>query len=242
LDRDLSPGNPADGIDIEPAARLAKLRSDHPDAKLSTELLRFDERTIVVRAEISLPSGAGASGMAAVPSDRTEAVVAAETRAISRALMFFGYGAVETAVITPAATPSRPQPIEPKSDQIARAASRPETPASPPPLTVAVEPPPAKETPVRAAETGRPLVASTPAVEPQPRSVAQPQSPAQPVPVAVEADPPMEDFSWTAFWNWARKLGYQSKPGIEEAIGQSITSLSPAQVRTLLREKTGVEG
>ena len=44
-----------------------------------------------------------------------------------------------------------------------------------------------------------------------------------------------------SFWNWARKLGYQSKPEVEAVIGQSITSLNPAQVRNLLREKAGLD-
>jgi hypothetical protein len=56
-----------------------------------------------------------------------------------------------------------------------------------------------------------------------------------------EPEPPLEDYSWTAFWNWARRLGYQNKVAVEEVIGQSITSLSPAQVRNLLRAKTGAE-
>jgi hypothetical protein len=64
--------------------------------------------------------------------------------------------------------------------------------------------------------------------------------PAPPAP-AQEDDPPLEDFSWTAFWNWARKLGYQNKPAVEELLGHSITDMSPARVRVLLREKVGVE-
>lgn len=62
-----------------------------------------------------------------------------------------------------------------------------------------------------------------------------------PQPTADEGDPPLEDYSWTAFWKWARKAGYQDKATVEELIGESITSLSPAQVRDALREKTGIE-
>jgi hypothetical protein len=57
----------------------------------------------------------------------------------------------------------------------------------------------------------------------------------------VDAEPPLEDYSWTAFWKWAREHGYQNKAAVEELIEQSITSLSPAQVRNALRAKMGVD-
>lgn len=56
-----------------------------------------------------------------------------------------------------------------------------------------------------------------------------------------DADPPLEDYSWTAFWKWARNLGYENKVAVEEIIGEPITSLSPAQVRNALRAKAGVD-
>jgi hypothetical protein len=56
-----------------------------------------------------------------------------------------------------------------------------------------------------------------------------------------DADPPLEDYSWTAFWRWARKHGYESKVEVETLIGESITSASsPAHIRNALRAKTGI--
>ena len=53
------------------------------------------------------------------------------------------------------------------------------------------------------------------------------------------AEPALEDYSFTAFWRWARELGYQNKDAIETLIGRSITGLSPADLRTLVRTARG---
>jgi hypothetical protein len=49
----------------------------------------------------------------------------------------------------------------------------------------------------------------------------------------------LEDYSWTAFWGWARPLGFQHRAEIESFIGRSIASLTPAEVRDLVKEKQG---
>jgi hypothetical protein len=92
---------------------------------------------------------------------------------------------------------------------------------APVPAPVQAPPSPAERTPEPA-----PLVA-----------VARP-SPSQPAP---DDDPPLEDYSWTSFWTWARTLGYQEKADIEKAIGLTITSLGPAEIRDAIRAATGVE-
>jgi hypothetical protein len=51
--------------------------------------------------------------------------------------------------------------------------------------------------------------------------------------------PPLEDYSWTAFWKWAREQGYESKGGIEAFIGRQMNNLSPAEVRQLIVAKRG---
>ncbi len=56
-------------------------------------------------------------------------------------------------------------------------------------------------------------------------------------PSATEAEPPLEDYSWTAFWKWAREQGYESKGGIEAFIGCPMNNLNPAEVRQLILAK-----
>ena len=89
-----------------------------------------------------------------------------------------------------------------------------------------------------AAEPVRP---ATPSVSEEPARIAPPLEEPEEADPPAEDDAPLEDYSWTAFWLWARKIGYQNKTAVEEVIGQSITSLNPAQVRNLLRTKTGAE-
>lgn len=198
------------------AARLRALRDEHSDAQVTTELVRFDDSVAIVRAAIVLPGGGSASGYGGSSAPGHEAVEEAETRALSRALTVLGYGG-EARVASASAGAGQRAP-EPSVEH------RP--PAAEPAATPAAEPAPRAATAQRA--PARPAASAA--------SSAQPAS----KPVAATADePPLEDYSWTAFWNWARKLGYQNKPAVEELIGQSITSLSPAQVRDLMREKTG---
>jgi hypothetical protein len=68
-------------------------------------------------------------------------------------------------------------------------------------------------------------------------------SPSQRTSSASNADavdqPPLEDYSWTAFWKWAREQGYESKGGIEAFIGRQMNNLSPLEVRQLILAKRG---
>ena len=206
-------GNKQQPIDGGVAALLRTLRTEHPDAQITTDLVRLDETLAVVRAAIVLPGGGSASGYGASSAGGHESVEGAEIRALSRALAVLGYAS---------AVESRPA-VE----------SVPVAPAAPEPTRIPVEQP--------APEPAG--VPEEPARRPQAES-ARPATRSAPTPVQTAVsgdDPPLEDYSWTAFWNWARGLGYQNKTAVEELIGQSITSLSPAQVRNLLREKTGAD-
>jgi hypothetical protein len=44
----------------------------------------------------------------------------------------------------------------------------------------------------------------------------------------------LEDYSWTAFWRWARKRGVKDRPAIESVIGRSLGDMTPAEVRAAL--------
>jgi hypothetical protein len=196
-------------------ARLRALRDEHPDAQVTTELVRLDDVVAVVRAAIVLPGGGSASGFGASSAGGHEAVEEAETRALSRSLTVLGYGAGERVSA----------PVE----EFRHTRETPGGPAAEPGSPAATAPEVPRPAPVKPA---------APSPQPTPSSPAPAQAETA---AATDDEPPLEDYSWTAFWNWARKLGYQNKPAVEELIGQSITSLNPAQVRNLIREKTGAQ-
>jgi len=204
-------------------ARLRTLREEHPDAQVTTELVRLDETVALVRAAIVLPNGGSASGFGSAGSGGHDAVEDAETRALNRALTVLGYAPVaQTTRDVPAEEPPQPaQPVPPA--QPAR-----ETTVEPSEPAAREEPPAREPAPARAAARQEPAGAATSSARPTPAT-------------ELDDDPPLADYSWTEFWKWARSLGFGNKQMVEELIGQSISNLNPAQVRVLLREKTEAE-
>jgi hypothetical protein len=68
--------------------------------------------------------------------------------------------------------------------------------------------------------------------EPPKSARETPQAPRQVNETAV-----LEDYSWNAFWQWARSQGYMSKDDLDRAIGRSTTGMNPAQIRDLLANR-----
>ena len=48
------------------------------------------------------------------------------------------------------------------------------------------------------------------------------------------ADQELVDYSWSAFWPWARERGLNGPREIENLIGQQVAGLSPAELRDLI--------
>lgn len=196
---------------------LRVLRDDHPDAEIVTELVRLDPELVVMRAELVIPGGGRASGYGAVSGGSPVAIETAESRALLRALNAMGYGEAQEhpPVIAPDPLTRPARTVSPAPQPVSAATPVDDAePAGHAPGNDAVpQPRTAERTPARAVDT-------------------------EPVTHDPDADPPLEDYSWTAFWNWARGLGYQNKIEVEKVLDQSITSLSPAEVRDLLRTKT----
>jgi hypothetical protein len=81
----------------------------------------------------------------------------------------------------------------------------------------------------------QPRVVPFPSHEPEqdPAPDPTPQPPTQSTTTASQDDPEPEDISWTAFWTWARANGFANREALEEAIGQPIKDLMPAEIRRL---------
>lgn len=105
----------------------------------------------------------------------------------------------------------------------------PSTPLGPEP---AAEPPPTQSPP------SPPQVVSVRTEQAQAPAPVRPE--ATPASTAATDDPPLEDYSWTAFWNWARGHGYANRADLEQKLSVSINGMSPADVRVLIRERSGI--
>jgi hypothetical protein len=53
-------------------------------------------------------------------------------------------------------------------------------------------------------------------------------------PSPVVADQELVDYSWSAFWPWARERGLNGPREIENLIGQQVAGLSPAELRDFI--------
>lgn len=201
-------GGPEDYLDVR--HRLLWLRREHPDAHITTEHIQIDAESAIFRAQVTIPGGGSASGHGSETArDFTDYIEKAETKALGRALNALGYGA---------------QFAESDDDPLPRAAAR-----------------PPQRLPVRAPESPRPAPPPRPAGPPPPPVRASAPAQVESLPQrrpdpAPTGEPALEDYSWTAFWKWARPLGFDNRDEIEDVVGQSIGSLNPAQVRQLLVE------
>jgi hypothetical protein len=245
-------GGSQDYLDVK--FRLLWLRREHPDAEILTEHVRIDDTTAIFKATVTIPGGGKATGYGSeTAADFGDFIEKAETKAIGRALNALGYGAQfaegdEDTQPAPSMPPARrqtaptPPPASAKPPLVAADTTPPAAQrrpaASPTPLTQrATSARPAAPIDITSAGRERP--------GPEPKSPARPAAeasarPAQPAAdTSTESEPPLEDYSWTAFWRWARPLGFENRGAIEALIGASITNMNPAQVRDLIKEKRG---
>lgn len=78
---------------LEVKWRLLWLRSEHPDARIETELVRLEGGLAVFKARVSLPAGGEATGWGSeTTQDFGDYIEKAETKALGRALAALGFG------------------------------------------------------------------------------------------------------------------------------------------------------
>jgi hypothetical protein len=83
-----------DGRDyLEVKWRLVWLRAEYPTARVSTRLVKHEDGFALFRAQVTLPTGASATGWGSETSqDFADYIEAAETKALGRALAALGFG------------------------------------------------------------------------------------------------------------------------------------------------------
>ena len=213
--------------------RLLWLRKEHPDAELLTEMVEHDQQMAIFKATVTLPTGGKATGYGSeTANDFPDFIEKAETKAIGRALNALGFGAQfgergDESPATPAARPvqdrpaARPLTVPPapvplnRPQQNARPTGRPTTPEMECRRDEAPVPMPVQERPARSAPEASPPLAPPTAASSSP-------------------DADLAEYSWSAFWPWARERGLNGPKEIEAVIGQPVAGLSPAELRALI--------
>ena len=275
--------------------RVQWLRREQPETTITTELVHLDDRVAVVKATVTLPTGAASTCLAAEDfgpdDDRGAAIELAESHALGRALERLGYA------LTPLAAPAEADTDA--ADSVTDA--RPATPADANERLASATPPAPATQPDAAEPTGGPWFSSRQASSspagstgspnddaarpqvvdalrrmrrsdgpdvPERPTAGSPERPDRadrpersdsrrppitlrprgqstqpaPAPASTEGDEaPLEDFSWSAFWKWARQRGFTSHDELGRAIGRPTQSLTPGQIRTALRDAGAVQ-
>ncbi len=84
-------GGTSDYLDVK--WRLVWLRSEHPDAQISTEHITIAGDSAVFKATVAIPGGGSATGYGSeTAKDFGDFIEKAETKALGRALLALGYG------------------------------------------------------------------------------------------------------------------------------------------------------
>lgn len=200
--------------------RLLWLRKEHPDATIVTDLVQHDPQMAIFKATVTLPTGGMATGYGSeTASDFPDFIEKAETKAIGRALNALGYGAQfgdRADEPTPMREAMRPAPpVEPL--------------ARPTPL-----PRQRREAPPPAAQTQQEERPARQEERPARSAPSEPSPPASASPSPAASDPELVDYSWSAFWPWARDRGLNGPREIEMLIGQAVAGLSPRELRELI--------
>ncbi|MBW3633680.1 MAG: hypothetical protein KY456_11710 [Chloroflexi bacterium] len=199
-------GGGTDYLDVK--WRLLWLRKEHPDAEIVTELVQHDPQMAIFKAIVTVPTGGKATGYGSeTASDFPDFIEKAETKAIGRALNALGYGAQFGDFQRPDDPALDPAQTHGSGEHAAPAAR---------PVAL----PRRDETPRRRPEAK----SERPDVTPP---TAASQSPAA-------ADAELVDYSWSAFWPWARERGLNGPKEIENLIGQQVAGLSPAELRDFI--------
>jgi hypothetical protein len=231
--------------------RLLWLRREHPDAEIVTEHVQIDPTLAIFKATVTIPTGGKATGYGSeTAADFADFIEKAETKAIGRALNALGYGAqfgerngeegelsaVAGAAMTRHTEPGvRPAPAFPPVAPAASAAGMPvdaaeavEAPAAPIDFVAGRD----RAAGQRAAAPARPDAASgrTRAATPRP----EPAASAEPAALSGDEEPELAEYSWSAFWPWARGLGLNGPGPVEGLIGRPTAGLTPAELRDLI--------
>lgn len=227
-------------------AAAQRLRREHPEARIVTELVTPPGEHVVVRVTVELPGHGSVSALGSAEDGESRRwVELAEDRALQRALERLGSAAPDA--LAPAGAGTQTFPVtagEARSwDQESESlkSTQPvELPTQPAELVGAVSSSGNGDVAGQAPtdigsaggigrERGTPLVPSTQTARPAtgPEEASRRES-REPRPAT------RSDYGWDEFWRWARARGFSRKDQIAETLGISVADLSPRELRAAL--------
>src|SRR4051794_14256067 len=184
--------------------RLLWLRKEHPDAEIVTELVQHDPQMAIFKATVTVPSGGKATGHGSETASDFPDFI---DKAETKAI-----GRALNALGYGAQFGESQRPEDPVPDHAPVQHGR------------------------QAAPAARPV--ALPRRDERPTNLSQARSePPGETPAATQAaaaDQELVDYSWSAFWPWARERGLNGPREIENLIGQQVAGLSPAELRDFI--------
>jgi hypothetical protein len=184
--------------------RLLWLRKEHPDAEIITDLVQHDPQMAIFKAMVTLPSGGKATGYGSETASDFPDFI---EKAETKAI-----GRALNALGYGAQFSERTEdPVLTQGGE--RSGTTQTAPTRPVPL-------PRRE----------------PKAEqlPNPKAEAPPRTTPVNAPSPATSDPELVDYSWSAFWPWARERGLNGPKAIEALIGRAVAGLSPAELHDLI--------
>lgn len=248
-------GQEADYLDVK--WRLAWLRTEHPDAQITTEHVTLDAATAVFRATVQIPNGGCATGYGSeTRDDFADYIEKAETKSIGRALAALGYGTQFALDFDlEEETGSGPHPIA--DAPVERSEAPREMHPRPRIVPRHEQPEQQKQQPEEVPDSIPGAPSEADGTEQQPSATESPQAPQAPQDTQEEpttaaetaAQPEREpfdaaDYSWNEFWHWARSMGYQSRSQLAELLDLNLDDMTPREIRQRLvdyRRSQGLE-
>jgi hypothetical protein len=184
--------------------RLLWLRKEHPDAEIVTELVQHDPQMAIFKATVTLPTGGKATGYGSETASDFPDFI---EKAETKAI-----GRALNALGYGAQFGDSQRADDPAVERAGDARRQSST-------------PPARPVALRPRERD---------AERRPDPVSERPDQATDAPSPAASDPELVDYSWSAFWPWARERGLNGPKEVENLIGQQVAGLSPAELRDLI--------
>ena len=184
--------------------RLLWLRKEHPDAEIVTELVQHDPQMAIFKATVTVPTGGKATGYGSETASDFPDFI---EKAETKAI-----GRALNALGYGAQFGDSQRSDDPALERAGDGQRRQSSSTAP----------------------ARPVALRPRERDSAPRPSQASERPDDTTPSPAASDPELVDYSWSAFWPWARERGLNGPKEVENLVGQQVAGLSPAELRDLI--------